>query len=171
MIFALEKVEDCWDEVFENHKLHYAETESYHNQTLNPDVERYIDYCKRGFFFMFTARDKGELVGNAGMYLMPSMHTKELCATEDTWFLLPEYRKGRNAIRFYQYVEKELKKMGAVEITMSSKLNNKSGRIMEYLGYTLTAYQYSKSVQTAPPTSLKAVKENRHLLIKSASRA
>jgi len=81
------------------------------------------------------------------MYVVPSMHTQQLIATEDAWFLLPDYRKGRNAIRFYQFVEEECRKRGCVEITMSAKLTNAAGRILEYLKFQCVERRFSKSLQ------------------------
>ncbi len=147
MKFALENLRDCWDEVYAQAIEHNTESKHYHGAEFNPDKERYFDYNDRGFFFMFTARVDGKLVGNFGMYLMPSMHTQQLVATEDAWFLLPEYRKGRNAIRFYNFMEKEMIKRGAKEITVSSRIGNSVEKIINYLGYNKTNFNYSKLIQ------------------------
>jgi len=146
--FAIEQFDDCWDEIIENAEKHWFETEQYrHGQKFNPDKERYLQYEKAGIYIQFTARDKGKLAGHCGMYVMKSMHTQEVIATEDTWFLLPEYRKGRNAIKMYNFVEDEMKKRGVIEIMMTAKLGNKSNRIMEYLGYEWVARQFSKHLR------------------------
>ena len=81
------------------------------------------------------------------MYITKSMHTQKTVANEDTWFLLPEYRKGRNAIRFYQFVEDEMKRLGVEKITMTAAPYNGACRIMEYLGYGLDKYCYSKALE------------------------
>ena len=134
--FNIEPLGKVWDECIELAKKHWWETEAYrHNQPFAPDFERYNQFAQVGWFLMFTARDEGKLVGYAGMYLVQSMHTQKMIATEDTWFLLPEYRKGRNAIRFYNFVEKECRSRGATEITMTVKTVNQAGKILEYLGY------------------------------------
>ncbi len=148
LIFAIESLADCWNELVIIHEAHWKETESYrHGQPFAPSFERYEQYNKSGWFLMFTARDGEKLVGNAGMYITPSMHTQQIIATEDTWFLLPEYRKGRNAIEFYQFVEDECKKRGVVEICMTTKKTNSAQRILEYLDYELVSYQYSKHLK------------------------
>lgn len=152
MKYAYERLEDCWDEVVKNSREHWNETEGHrHDQSFNPDKERYLHFENMGIYYQFTVRDEGKLVGNCGMYVMKSMHTQELVATEDTWYLLPDYRKAGSGVRLYRYVEKFLENLGVVEITMSARIGNKSGQIMEKLGYNKTAYQYSKHlVQTAP---------------------
>lgn len=144
MIFANESIRECWDEAYELFQKHWLETESYrHQQEFNPDKERFFQYETMGAYFYFTARNGDELIGHCGMYVMPSMHTQELVATEDTWFLLPDYRKSGIGVRLHNFVKDEMKKMGVVEITMTAKLSNKAGQIMEKLGYSHVANQYS----------------------------
>lgn len=124
---------------------HWHETEAYrHGQKYNLDKERYHYFNSIGFYRIYTARDDGRLVGDVGMYVTNSMHTGRVIATEDCWFLLPEYRKGRNAIRLHHFVEAELQKLGVIEISQTVKLQNGAGRILEYLGYQHIANQYSK---------------------------
>lgn len=129
-------------------KAHWQETEMYrHGQNFSPSFDRYNAYDKAGWLFQYTAREEGKLVGYATMYMTPSMHTQAQIATEDTWFLLPEYRKGRNAIRFYNYVQDDLFKRGAVEVIMTAKTTNAAGRILEYLDFKPVAVQYSKQLR------------------------
>jgi len=156
-MIRIEPLRQCWDEVIENARKHWNETEQFQRgEDFNPDQNRYFQYEDMGIYLQFTMRDQDKLVGHCGMYIMPSMHTQNLIATEDTWFLLPEYRKGRNAIKLYNFVEMVMKGKGVTEINMTAKTANNAGRIMEYLGYTLTAYQYSKHLeQTAPLTKGK----------------
>jgi hypothetical protein len=146
LTFAVEPLAACWNEVMELAAQHYEETEGYHRgQPFAPRFERYEEYDKAGWFFMATARDEGLLVGNAGFYVTPSMHSQLLIATEDTVFLTPAARKGRNGIRFVQFVEAECVQRGATEIGMTAKFANKAaGRILEYLKYQPTSMQYTK---------------------------
>lgn len=128
-------------------EAHWRETEMYrHGQPFCPSFDRYNSYDKAGWLVQYTARSEGKLVGYATMYLTPSQHTQLPIATEDTFFLLPDYRQGRNAIRFYQFLEADLWSRGAVEIMMTVKLTNGAGRVLEYLGFTETAKQYTKQI-------------------------
>lgn len=153
LVYAVEPLEKCWNEWLKLAALQWAETEGYrHYQTMAPSFDRYNQYDKAGWFVMFTARDGDLLAGSCGVYLVPSMHTQALIATEDTWFLRKEYRKGRNAIDFYKFGERELVARGAVEITVSSKLIDgepTTGRLLEYLGYDKVAVAYSKQLVRA----------------------
>lgn len=152
--FAIEKLQPIWPQIHAIAAMHWQETENYrHGQPFAPDAYRYFQFNEipgiggLQFYTMFTARDEGRLVGYAGMYLTTSMHSQVPIAFEDTWFLLPEYRKGRNAIRFYQYVEAACQKAGIEEIGMTAKLTNGAGRILEYLGYSFTSKQYTKDLK------------------------
>lgn len=145
--FAIEPLATVWDELVANAWEHWQETEMFkRGEAFNPQYERYASYGPQ--YIVFTARNDGELVGNCGMYITRSMHTQKLVANEDTWFLKPEYRKGRNAIKFYQFVEDDMKQRGVEKITMTAAPYNGAGRIMEYLGYGLDKYCYSKALQT-----------------------
>lgn len=159
--FAVEPLAGCWDEWLVLAAAQWAETERYrHYQVMAPSFERYNAYDKAGWFLMFTMRDDGKLVGSCGVYLTPSMHTQELLATEDTWYLLPEYRKGRNAINFYKFGEAEIRRRGAVEFTVSSKIIDgkpTTGRLLEYLDFDQIGVVYSKHLHradSAPPLTL-----------------
>lgn len=150
--FSIEKIADIWDELLVNYEAHWKETEEYrYGQELNMDKERYLQYEGMGLYFMFTARDNGKLVGNFGIYVMPSMHTGKLIATEDSLFVLPEYRKDGNAAKFCKFVEDDMRRKNVWEVVMTAKVTNKAWKFMERLGYNRVAYQYSKHlVQTAP---------------------
>lgn len=161
--FGIEKLAPIWADIFQIAALHWSETEGYrHGQKFEPDAYRYLQFNEipgagdLAFYTMFTARDGSKLVGYAGMYVTRSMHTQQVIATEDTWFLLPEYRKGRNALAFYKYVEEVCARNGVVEIGMTAKLQNGAGRIMEYLGYTHVSKQYSKFIQHRADSAIPA---------------
>jgi len=147
LVFAEERFADCWPEFEPLAHAHWQETEMYHHgEGFDPDLKRYAHFNDIGIYHLYTARCHGKLVGNAGMYLMPSMHTQKINATEDTWFLAPEFRAGRNAIRFYQYVEDQMRAKGAVSVTMSTKKTNGAGRILEYLKYKHVADLFVKEL-------------------------
>ena len=128
-------------------QAHWQETEMFrHGHELKPDVARYKQFTEIGFYQLYTARENGVLVGNAGMYVTVSMHECTKQAIEDTWFLLPEYRKGRNALRFLEYVETSLKEQGVKDVYMTTKHTNGAGRILEFCGYKSVATQFWKEL-------------------------
>ncbi len=159
MQFAIEKIDDIWGELQENYQLHWDETEGYrHGQGLNMDKARYLQYEGMGLYFMYTARIGGVLAGNLGAYVMHSMHTGALIATEDTLFMKKEYRRSGHSRNFLDFVENDLfNEKKVVEINVTVKAENKASLFVESAGYDRIGYQYSKTVQTALPV----IKENR----------
>lgn len=149
--FAIEKLQPIWPQIYNIAAMHWQETENYrHGQPFEPDAYRYFQFNEMpaldglSFFTMFTARDEGALVGYAGCYVTQSMHTQQWICTEDTYFLLPSHRKGRNALAFYKYIEERCRKAGVVEMGMTAKKVNSVGRILEYLGFEVSSMNYSK---------------------------
>lgn len=118
-------------------------------QPYAPSFDRYNSYDKAGWLITFTARDQGRLVGYSLMYLVPSMHTQTMIATEDTIFLLPAYRRGRNGLRFHQFIESELQTRGAREIVVTAKPGSAACRLLEHIGFSVINHQYSKHLDAA----------------------
>ncbi len=146
LVFAVEPLANFWTDLIEIAHAHWKETMQWQHghQEFNPDGERYFLYEEMGSLFGMTARDEGRLVGHAIMYITKSMHTQTTVAREDVIFLLPEYRKGRNALRFFQFSEQECRKRGALEISVTAKPGTAAGRLLEYIGFTVINHQYSK---------------------------
>lgn len=170
LAFGIESVLDVWPELVEIHRQHWFETEAYrHGQPFAPSCERYHRFEQIGWYILFTARDGSKLVGNLGVYLSPSMHTQQLIATEDTLFLLPDYRRGRNAVDFMEYAEAECWRRGAVELTVTAK-NDRVGRLLVMLAYEPVSVQYSKQRKGADSAvgSTSAVKDTPHVCSESA---
>lgn len=148
--FQIEPLSKCWNELMVLASQHWHETEGFRRgEPFAPSYARYIECERIGFFVMFTARDGEKLCGYAGMYITTSMHSQARISVEDEWFLLPEYRKGRNAIRLVKYVEGALASRGVTAIQMSAKIKNGAGRILEYLDYEATSTVFFKSLHRA----------------------
>lgn len=154
--YDIEPLSGCWPEIEAIGRAHWQETMEYYRgkQPYAPSFERYNQYDKLGWLITFTARDNGEMVGYSLMYLVPSMHTQTMIATEDTIFLLPEYRKGRNGLRFHQFIEEELVNRGAREIVVTAKPESAACRILEFIGFRVINHQYSKHLDSK--TALQA---------------
>lgn len=165
--FAVEPLEQCWHEIYDKPDglayKHWCETQGFRSyQGYAPSFERYNSYAKSGWFVQFTVRDEGRLVGYAGAYVVPSMHSQQLISTEDTWYLSPDYRKGWNAIRFYRFMEDHGKKLGVVEATMTMPEEKSLNPLVARLGYTCVAKLYSKqfradSAQQEKPPDVQSV--------------
>lgn len=139
IVFAAERLLDILDEIEPLHEAHWMETEHHYQGTVKkPDIGAGLADEQAGRMIQFTARHEGRLVGNMRMYVGgTSRHTGRPMATEDTIFLLPEFRGGIRAVRFMQYVEDCLAQLHEeTEVYMDDKLANPSGgRVLEFLGY------------------------------------
>lgn len=145
--FGIEPVERCWNEVMELAHQHWAGTKSYRrHEPFNPSYARYLSCNQSGFFQLFTARDGERLAGYFGVYITESMHSQLRMATEDTFFLRPDYRGGRNALRFLRFIEKQCAEWGVKEIMFSCEADNESGikGLLALLDYRPVIVQYSK---------------------------
>jgi len=143
---AVERIEDCVDEIKPLHAAHWEETESYrHSLPLNVDYEYMINAERTGRFMLFTLRGPDhELVGNCMMYLTRSTHTRQWIAEEDTIFIRKDHRKGRLGIKLIRYVETVLNALGITEIRVTVKTVNRAGDLLRALGYQHTANQLTK---------------------------
>lgn len=146
-IFKVERLRDILEEIHPLHEAHFQETEKHR---LGFGLEMNYDYLcnaeKRGEVIQFTCRDAAtnKLVGNIRMFVGKSLHTGTLYATEDTYFVLPEYRLGFAALRFWQFMEDCMKAIGVREVRTDSKVLNKVHRLNEYCGYQHVANKYVK---------------------------
>ena len=160
LTFAIEPLNQCWNEAMVLASRHWEETESYRGQAFSPEYARYESYERNGWFLGFTARDGGMLVAYAGIYLVPDMHTQELLCTEDAFFIEKAHRRGRTFLRFYKYIESEVKARGAARILFTAPVTNGTGRLLEKLDYKPVSVQYSKLIGRADSArSLTAVME------------
>lgn len=147
LVFAVEPLEKVWDEIMAVASLHWQETEGFRRgEHFAPSYARYIKCERIGFFRMYTARDGTKLCGYAGQYVTNSMHSQARISVEDQWFLLPEYRKGRNALAFVKFVEDDMLGLGVTNMQMSAKISNGIGKVLEYLGYEPISTVYFKSI-------------------------
>ena len=145
MIFAVERLRDCWDEIMPLANAHWNETQQHrHQQPFKPSLERYAQYEEMGCYIQFTARVDGLLVGYGGLYIVPSMHTQELICTEDTWYIAPDHRKGLSAIKFFRFMEDECRRRGVKEVTLTEPVTTRVGIIHKRLGYKHVANMRSK---------------------------
>lgn len=147
--FAVERFHEILDELEPLHAQHFAETERYRaHQGLNPDLLAIEVDERAGNMLQFTMRaPDGSLAGNIRMYLGTSRHTGARFAKEDTFYVLPQHRRGLLAVRFWQFAERCLAQVGVVEVRTDSKLSNGVGRLNEFLGYAAVSTTYVKTLE------------------------
>jgi GNAT superfamily N-acetyltransferase len=114
---------------------------------LNPDWEAYEELEQSGSLKIFTARDKGNLVGYFVVIVSRSLHYKDhLFATNDIVFLHPEYRKGLTAIKLFKFAEKCLKEDGVSLMIINSKTHKPFNTLLERYGYNTTETTLTKYI-------------------------
>lgn len=144
-VFAVERLRDIVDEIHPLHEAHFLETERHRlGFGLNMNYPYYLASERAGDMVQLTLRKDGALVGNIRMFIGTSLHTGTQYATEDTFFVLPDHRKGFLAIRFWQFMEDCMRAIGVMEIRTDSKLLNHVDRLNTYCGYTAVATKFVK---------------------------
>jgi hypothetical protein len=172
LTFQHESVASCWNELYPLTQAHAASAQGYRrHEPFNPKRSRYESLEAIGMFRLLTARDAGKLVGYFGLYFTESMHSQLPIVVEDTFFLHPDYRKGRNAIRFIRYVEGKAEQWGAREILFSCEADNLTANsLLAYLDYQPVIMQYSKRLPFQPgPTAPPPPTELSHVCTESSS--
>lgn len=149
MTFQAERLRDIRPELHELHEQHWLETEGYQQGIeLDGDYEALVADEQCGRLVQLTARDGGRLVGNTRMYLARSRHTRRRIATEDTIYLSPDYRRGRNALRFTEFMESCMRALGAQDIYLDDKVGNPAaGRVLGFMGYRHIANRRFKNLE------------------------
>ncbi len=149
LVFQLETVDQCWNEFLVLAKLHWEGTKSYRRHDgFNLSYERYAQCNQSGFFQFIIARDGPRMAGYFGFYLTQSMHSQKPILVEDLFFLHPDYRGGRNALRYMQHIEQWALGHGVQEILCSCEAENMSGihKLLTHLDFAPVIMQYSKTI-------------------------
>lgn len=92
--------------------------------------------CQNNILHIVTARDEGKLVGYHFTICKKHLHRDCMAGYVDAFYVDPEHRTGRTAMRLFQYAEETLMRRGVKWIYSGSKNVKDVGRLMEYLGYT-----------------------------------
>ena len=166
--FQEERVRDCWHELYPLAADHHASSQNYkRHEPFAPSRDRYVSYNESGFYRLLTARDHGVLVGYFGVYLTQSMHSQLPMAQEDTFYLSPSHRGGRNALRFLRFVEDFIAKETGqqAEILFSCEQDNISGihKLLKLLDYIPVITVYSKHLSTRADSAEPTRREAAHV--------
>jgi len=116
-------------------QAHYDEIETLKEFPLDLDFDAYENLWHLGRLVFVTAKNGNELVGYILFFVAPHMHSKNcITAHEDIYFLKPEYRKGRNGIKMFQFAQEHLKAKGVDLILYSTKFEFDNSSLFKYLG-------------------------------------
>lgn len=145
LVIRAERFRDILSELESLHEAHYEETEK-HRQGLKliPDVQGALADERAGALVQITARHAGRLVGNLRVYIRTSRHTSTRYMVEDTLYLLPEYRRGRAAVRMLQFMEQSMRLLGVLEMRATTKAVNRTDKLLEFMGWQPVATELVK---------------------------
>lgn len=141
--FSVEPILSCFDELTAQHKSQWDEVEQV-RQVFNPDYDAIIRSEYAGSRVQFVVRKDGVMVGNCGCYIMRSLHTQQLKASEDTMYIARDHRKGMLAVRFFKFCESVLLHLGVKEISVTTKVSNNVHKLWERQGYEFSDRVLSK---------------------------
>lgn len=150
LTYAVESLRDVLTEAEQLWHQHWQETEGYREQQgYNPDVEQFLRLDELGWFKEYTARDaSGRLVGHLGYIVYKSRHTQRPTAIEDYFYLVPEARRGLNAVKLIRFAVNDLKAQGVCEVGMSSKLTNDITPLLKRVGFKHVAQFWMMNIET-----------------------
>lgn len=114
---------------------------------LDIDEKKYAELDESGALHILTVRRNGLLIGYHVAIVSGHLHyASTLHGITDVFYVAPECRHGVVALRMFQAVERELKKMGVKKLFTATKLHLDQGRIFEHLGYKPVERLYAKII-------------------------
>ena len=145
--YKIAKVSECFDEVLKLLDNHYQELSVTKNYPLNPDYEVYKQADETGNVRVILCTNDDVIVGYIIFFIGLNLHYKDcLLATEDIYYLKPEYRKGTTGIKMFKFAEKYLKTLGVNMIKYSTKVHMDNSKLFEYLDCKLIEKIFIKNL-------------------------
>lgn len=139
---SFEKVDlrDVYDEI-ETFLRNQAEED---NEPFQMDMDLLLTYNDNGFRRQYIARDEDRIVGHCAIYFSDNTRSGVPTAQEETWYLLPEYRKGWTALKLWKFIEEDLKKDGMKKITMTIDPKSRIKSLLTFADFTVANITYEK---------------------------
>lgn len=149
--FAVEPWERVWREAVPLWDQHYAEVGEgrFHEWKIDPNFAVLDRIAANGALHIVAARQAGALVGYHASIIEPLVHYKHvLAAKSDLYWLRPDCRVGRNAVRLFQAVERSCAARGVQMLYDGTKTEegNDHSKLFEFLGYREIEKRYSKRI-------------------------
>ena len=136
---------ECFDEISRMFEKHYEELSVTKGYKLNPDYDIYWQADKKRTLKIIICKDDNEIIGYIIYFVGLNLHYKDcLLATEDIYYLKPEYRKGLIGPRMFVFAEKYLQSIGVNMVRYSTKTHLDNSRLFEFLGCEFIEKVYIK---------------------------
>ena len=147
-VYAVERWCDLRREMIPLLVRHWREVALNHADVpLDIDEARYKAMDESGALHILTARRNGLLIGYNVAIISTHLHyASTLHGITDVYWIAPECRHGVTAMRLFQAVERELKKLGVRKLFTATKLHIDQGPLFERLGYRPVERLYAKLI-------------------------
>lgn len=135
------------DEAADLFEEHYREVAHYLDIPLNPDHENYFGIENRGLLRVYTARERGILIGYSVYFLKRNMHYMDsLQAVQDIIFIQKNKRGGGLGSKLILWCDEQLKDDGIQVVYHHVKVKEglNFGPMLERHGYELIDQVYGR---------------------------
>ena len=144
------KADELWSVIGDISKRDFEEMVDWPVE-LGVDIDFYREVERLGKLRLFSAWDGEKIVGYAIFFINKHRHFKnQTWAIVDDFWLDAEYRIGRTALRFFEYMEKELM-LSAPNITaimLGSRVGHPAAaRLFAHMGYAPLDMSHIKFVE------------------------
>ncbi|MBF0583292.1 MAG: hypothetical protein HQL80_03540 [Magnetococcales bacterium] len=127
---------DVYQELEKLARIHHGEVGAV-GLSFNVDHGKLVREDRAGALVTVVAKEGvNKLIGYAIFVVQTSLQDRTaLVASETAFFLHPDARRGRNALRFVQAAERIVSKHGIRKIVYHIDMRNDFSRLMHFLGY------------------------------------
>lgn len=136
--YHLEPWARYWPECETIWRQHYEEFRPFHLGRLpfGPDIEMYRQADLDGRLQILVARAEGKMVGYCLVLIRRHPHYAMVCGFEDSYYVLPAWRRGFNGVRLIKRSVEALQRRGIVMSYWMTKEFNSIERVFRWLGFT-----------------------------------
>lgn len=127
-------------------EAHWQELNNTPGEPLNVNLALYQQADANGGLRIFTARNEGKLVGYSAVFVHQGMHcSHQKQATQDVFYVTPEYRGGMLGTRLIRIAEECLEGEDVqLAYNHANVKNMLLGRLLEALGYEPVSVVYQR---------------------------
>ena len=146
--YEVGNAKECFNEIQRLFQDHYEEISLLKDYELKPDYARYFSIHEKDMLQVILCKDDDKIVGYIVFFICKHLHYIDcVLATEDIYYLKPEYRKGRTAIKMFKFAEQYLKSLNVDMIKYGTKIHSDNTSLFEYMGYSFTEKVYTKMLK------------------------
>lgn len=147
--YQVERVSDVLLEIPEDmFYKHFKEVDYFKDDMeLEPDFSYYFALEEKGAIRPVIVRDNGTIIGYCVSFLRNHPHhIGKIFASNDIFYLHPEYRGSGIAAEMLAFVEKDLIGLGVSVISLGMKEKRQFKSLVEEAGYSFQEIRYCKYI-------------------------